>query len=244
MNFVHRRSSAIALGAAVPLLALFAATPAQGATVAATSPTVIADWEMNEAPGSTVLVDSSGNGFNGTIGAAVTPNGSSQFFDLRSHKSGTPVTPEHLDTVAPFPGLNPGTADYSITLHLRWAGPLPDVNLVQKGQGSSRGWKVESATGHVRCQFLGSISQATVKSIDFTNQTWADGNWHTVTCSRTASSVSLTIDGKLIGRTNHVTGNIVNNWPISIAGKTQCDNVTIWCDYWSGDIDSIVITSP
>jgi hypothetical protein len=226
-------------GAVVVISALAVASPA-----GATSGQTIALWDMNEAPGSTVLIDSSANGFNGTIGSAVTPNGASQFFDLRSHKSGTPVTPEHLDLVPDAPGLSPGTRDYSITIRLRWAAALPDVNLVQKGQGSAHGWKVESAKGHVRCQFIGTSGQATVKSTDFTSKTWADGNWHIVTCSRTASAVTETIDGVLIGQTNHATGDITNTWPISIAGKTKCDNITVWCDYWSGDIDYITITSP
>ncbi len=239
MTIFRHRCAAIVIILATPVLALASGTSATGAV-----PTVIGHWNMNEAPGSTVLVDSSGHGFNGAIGAAVKPNGTSQFFDLRSHKSGTPVTPEHLDTVPSSPGLNPGSADYSVTLRLRWAAPLPDVNLVQKGQGSAHGWKIESSKAHVRCQFIGSLGQATVKSIDYTNHTWADGNWHTVTCSRTASAVSLTIDGVLIGTTHHVTGDITNTWPVSIAGKTQCNNVTIWCDYWSGDIDYISITSP
>jgi len=244
MGSLKHRTSAILLVTSAPLLTLVYVAPASGATSDTVAPTVIAQWDMNEAPGSTILVDSSGNGFDGNIGSAVTPNGTSQFFDLRSHKSGTPVTPEHLDTVPNYAGISPGTRDYSVTIRLRWASALPDVNLVQKGQGSVHGWKVESAKGHVRCQFIGSLGQATVKSIDYTSKTWADGNWHTVTCSRTATSVSETIDGQLIGQTNHVTGDITNTWPVSIAGKTKCDNVTVWCDYWSGDIDYIQITTP
>jgi hypothetical protein len=243
MSSLRRRTTMIILATAVPLGALVLA-PAGQASTAPAAATMIADYEMNEAPGSTVLVDSSGNGFNGTIGTAVTPDGSTHFFDLRSHTSGTPVTPEHLDTVPSQPGLNPGSGNYAITLRLRWAGPLPDVNLVQKGQGSARGWKVESAKAHVRCQFLGTLGQVTIKSIDYTSQTWADGNWHIVTCARIGNVASLTIDGQLIGSKTANVGDISNTWPISIAGKTQCDNVTVWCDYWSGDMDYIQITSP
>jgi Concanavalin A-like lectin/glucanases superfamily len=245
MGSPRRRTSVLVLLAAPPLLAVAFAVPAVAAAPAApAAPTMIADWEMNELPGATVLVDSSGHHFNGNIGSAVTLDGSFNFFDVRSHKLGTPVTPQHLDVVPNFAGLSPGTQDYSITLRLKWTAALPDVNLVQKGQGSAHGWKVESAKGHVRCQFIGSVGQATVKSTDFTSKTWADNQFHIVTCSRTASAVTLTIDGKLIGQTNHVTGDITNTWPVSIAGKTQCDNITVTCDYWSGWIDYIRITSP
>jgi hypothetical protein len=241
---LQRRASMIVLAAALPLGALAVAAPPGQASTSPATVVMIADYEMNEAPGSTVLVDSSGNGFNGTIGAAVTPNGSSHHFDLRSHKSGTPVTPEHLDVVPTQPGLNPGSRNYAITLRLRWAGPLPDVNLIQKGQGSARGWKVESAKAHVRCQFLGTLGQVTIKSIDYTKKTWADGNWHIVTCARIGNVASLTIDGQLIGSKTANVGDISNTWPISIAGKTKCDNIKVWCDYWSGDMDYVHITSP
>lgn len=219
--------------------ALATATPAGAAS------RTIAAWEMNEPKGATVLVDSSGHGYNGHIGAAVTPNGSSHYFDLRKH-NGVPPAPEHLDTVADKAGLSPGTRNYAITLRLKWTAPLVDVNLIQKGQGAARGWKVESSGGYVRCQFLGTQGNATIKSIDFSSPYKRPGKntqWHIVTCARTGKTVSLTIDGHLIGTKTHATGNIVNDWPVSIAGKTKCDNVKVTCDYWSGSIDYIHITT-
>jgi hypothetical protein len=206
----------------------------------------IADWEMNEPNGATVLVDSSGHGFDGQIGAAVTPNGSSHFFDLRKH-NGVPPAPEHLDVVPNKTGLSPGTGNYVITLRLKWTAPLVDVNLIQKGQGAARGWKIESSGGWVRCQFLGTDGNATIKSIDFPSQWSRPGadtrDWHTVTCARIGKTVSLSIDNHLIASKTHATGNITNTWPISIAGKTKCDNVQVTCDYWSGSIDYIRITT-
>ena len=47
--------------------------PAQAATV-------VALWNMNEAPGSTVLVDSSANHINGTLGKHITLNGAVHSF--------------------------------------------------------------------------------------------------------------------------------------------------------------------
>lgn len=219
--------------------ALTAATPAGAASQ------TLAAWEMNEAKGATVLVDSSGHGYNGHIGAAVTPGGGVHYFDLRKH-NGVPPAPEHLDTVPDKAGLSPGTRNYAVTLRLKWAAPTVDVNLIQKGQGAARGWKVESSGGWVRCQFLGTSGNATIKSIDFPSKysrPGANKKWHVVTCARTAKTLSLTIDGHLIGTKTRATGNIVNNWPVSIAGKTKCDNVKVTCDYWSGWIDYIHITT-
>jgi hypothetical protein len=54
------------------LLALVAlALPAGLSQANAAANTTLALWNMNEKPGATVMVDSSGNGINGDIGSAV-----------------------------------------------------------------------------------------------------------------------------------------------------------------------------
>ena len=54
------------------ILALVAlALPAGLANANASANTTLALWNLNEAPGATVMVDSSGNGINGAIGSAV-----------------------------------------------------------------------------------------------------------------------------------------------------------------------------
>ena len=49
------------------------------------------------------------------------------------------------------------------------------------------------------------------------------------------------IDGVVTGRNRNATGNISNTRPVSIAGKGNCDQVEITCDYFSGDIDHVRI---
>jgi len=39
----------------------------------------------------------------------------------------------------------------------------------------------------------------------------------------------------------HATGNISNTWALTIAGKGTCDQVTVTCDYWVGQIDYVQI---
>jgi hypothetical protein len=53
--------------------------------------------------------------------------------------------------------------------------------------------------------------------------------------------VTMVIDGVVTGRNRNATGNISNTRPVTIAGKGNCDQVEITCDYFSGDIDYVRI---
>jgi hypothetical protein len=48
-------------------------------------------------------------------------------------------------------------------------------------------------------------------------------------------------DGRRTGRNTNPTGTIANTRPLTIAGKGNCDQVEITCDYFSGDIDYVRI---
>ncbi len=76
--------------------------------------TVVALWNMNELPGSTVLVDSGPNHLNGTIGTSITLNGSYHSFPVVKRGTGGTVDPQHLDVVKSAL-LNPGTSDFIVT---------------------------------------------------------------------------------------------------------------------------------
>ena len=49
--------------------------------------------------------------------------------------------------------------------------------------------------------------------------------------------VTMIIDGVVTGRNRNPTGTIANIRPVAIAGKVNCDQVEITCDYFSGDLD-------
>jgi hypothetical protein len=63
-----------------------------------------------------------------------------------------------------------------------------------------------------------------------------------VRCERTATGITLTVsdaNGNL-QETKHLngpTGSISNRFPMTIGGKLECDQVTVTCDYYAGDID-------
>jgi hypothetical protein len=200
--------------------------------------TVVADWEMNEPPGATTMLDSSGSNLNGTIGSAVATgvvtNGETGYRwfgpDPESYH------PERLVTVDSSL-LNPGTDDYAVTLRV-YTG-AGDQNILQKGQAHTTGgmFKIDMVKGIVICMYRGSEGRAAVRS----TQTIWDNAWHTIRCERRANGVTLTIDGGT-PRTNYgATGKIANTWPLSIGGKWRCDGTTVQCDYFIGRLGYVVV---
>ena len=199
---------------------------------------VIADWEMNEPPGATTMLDSSGSNLHGAIGSGVVTgvvtDGATGYRwfgpDPESYH------PERLVLVE-SPLLNPGTDDYAITLRV-YTG-AGDQNILQKGQANTSGgmFKIDMLQGQVICMYKGSAGRASVRS----TQTIWDNSWHTIRCERRAGAVTLTIDGGPSRTTRKPTGNIANNWEFSIGGKSRCDPPTVQCDYFVGRLDRVVV---
>ena len=50
------------------------------------------------------------------------------------------------------------------------------------------------------------------------------------------------VDGVQRNRKNGVAGTIDNNFPMTVGGKIDCDQVNVTCDYFSGQIDFIKIS--
>ncbi len=203
--------------------------------------TVVASWQMNEAAGVYVLHDSGPLGINGTIGTSVgrvTLNGVNAFHWSDTAKNSPPAQPERLVTVN-HTRLNPGTAEYSITL--RYRSRQSGNNILQKGQATTPGvyWKIQQPMGRLTCLFRD--ENRNTKSVK-SPQPLNDGAWHTVKCTRTATAVLMWIDGRSTPiRANGTTGRISNSVPLAIGGKKNCDQVTITCDYFVGDIDWVKI---
>ena len=47
--------------------------------------------------------------------------------------------------------------------------------------------------------------------------------------------------GVVVGKIAHATGNISITWPLSISGKSKCNQTTTFCDYFAGQIDYLQI---
>ncbi|MEV6342576.1 laminin G domain-containing protein [Actinoplanes sp. NPDC051851] len=224
-----------ALGTA--LTALLIAPPAP--TLAVT--TEIAYWDMNEPPGATQMLDVSGHGLDGRIGPEVgtgVTNGMDVGYRFTRLQPDTPPThPDHLVVVPDHPALNPGDRDFSVTLRLRTTNHFG--NIIQKGQATVAGgnFKLQIPNGRVECVFRG--DRGTIETV--APYSINDGDWHVVTCVRVRTGVALAIDGQRVAGKKGWTGYIANHWPLSIGGKSQCDQKVVGCDYYAGDLDYVTI---
>jgi hypothetical protein len=232
-----RKRFGSSMTAAVAVVIAFAA-PASAAT--------LANWQMNEAPGATVMVDSSGH-VNGTIGSAVQTgfqfNGATAYHWVFASPTAPPPKPERI-VQASSSTLNPNSGNYTVTLRYRTTKHFG--NIVQKGQAGSSGgyFKIENPNGNLTCVFRGTSSSGSFLRRQVVSPTvLSDGQWHRARCARTATALTLTIDGSVVATAHGSSGNISNNRPISIAGKLNCDQVHTTCDYFTGDIDYITISN-
>jgi len=218
------RSALIGLLPAVAMVALSA-----GPVVAA-SPAAL--WHMNETSG-TIMNDSSGHGFNGTLSNVKT--GVPGF----SESTGYGFNGTSSKVVVPdAPGLNPGTRDLVVSVHVALtAVPADDYDLIRKGLQSTAGgdWKIEivrvNGAAIARCYLRGS-SGSWQKT---TGPNLADGAWHTITCERHATSVQMTVDGTVWKKTTTI-GSISNTASLSIGAKAGGG------DWTKGTIDEVSIT--
>ena len=209
---------------------------------------VVALWNMNESPGSKVLVDSSANHINGTIGTSITLNGAVHSFpQVQRGFNNATFDPQHLDVVND-PRTNPGTSDFIVTARIKIAKPSDAFgNVMQKGQsGSPTGfWKMEldgPTRGLVFCGFKSVVNGVTSQGGIRSPINVADNQWHVVTCERGPGFVSTTVDGHTTKQI-HTVGNVVNNVPLTIGGKGNCTAATLHhdCDYFEGQIDYVQI---
>jgi Laminin G domain len=197
----------------------------------------VAVWQLNEPAGSRTMLDSSGNGIDGVIGADVVLRGGSYNFPF-VRPNQPPANPERLVQVAHDDRLNPGSGDFAVEFRMRTTRNFG--NVVQKGQAGARGgyFKFQQPNGKISCLFRGSAGSSTASSGAVRVN---DGQWHTVRCERTASSVTMTVNGVVTGRNRNPTGTIANTRPLTIAGKLNCDQVETTCDYFVGDLDYLKI---
>ena len=231
-------------GLLTTILSVVTAAPAH-----ALSPVLLADWEMNEAPGSTVMLDGSGNNINGAIGSAVQVgtflDGSTGYAWDNVSPTAPPPKPERLVQVNDS-RLNPGNRDYAVTMRFRTTRSYG--NMIQKGQSQTPGgyFKWEIPSGILMCLFRSRdqngnlLGEKSVKSP--ASMPLNDGLWHTVRCEKTVDRVTMTIDGTTTVQSSRGTiGSISNNVPLTIGGKGDCDQVKVTCDYFTGNIDWVHI---
>jgi hypothetical protein len=239
------RGSAVAVGAAaIGLLA--GAVPAGAAGAGgdrdAQRAVLAAGYEMNEPSGATRMNDSSGHGLHGVVDqdgvdTGFRFGGATGYHWTRRAPNQAPASPERVVTVRDAAQLDPGTDVFTVALRYRTRENFG--NIIQKGQSRSNGgqWKFQNPQGRPSCLFKGSAGRATARA----PVALSDNRWHRLECVRAPDSVTMYVDGTRVSRRNAATGSIDNTSPLTVGGKRNCDQITVTCDYFSGDIDYVRI---
>jgi hypothetical protein len=205
-----RRSAA----AGAVLTALAGAPAASAATVSL--------WHMDETSGTT-MADSLGLN-PGTLHGPIAIGQPG----IAGTAYGFPGQPAIVN-VPSSPSLNPGSASFSVTVHVNTSVVTRDdsADVIRKGLSTNSNtlWKMElrpsstRKTEKVRCYFHGSSGIVSL----YGPKNVADGAWHTITCAKNGSSVSVTQDG--VTRTKSGTaGSISNSAPLTIGAKAFNDD--------------------
>jgi len=212
------------IAATILAAAVLGMTLAQAGVAAAS--TITALWKMNETSGAT-MVDSSGNGNNGTLhhvalgaagefGKAYTFNGTSSYVSVPSSNS-----------------LDPHSANITIsfwlnTTHLPTSG---DYDLVRKGAYPSQNYKAELLpTGQIDCTFTGSSGAQDVTGGSGLN----DGAWHKIQCVKTSSQIKVVVDGQATTEPATI-GSISNTTDAGIGDHPGGG------DWYNGELDQVSI---
>jgi hypothetical protein len=234
---MHRRVRT-ALGSVALTVGTVLASVAIGTPASAAS-TTVGLWNLNEVRGTRTAWDGSGLGHNGRVGSDITTG--QKVSGATAYRFPTwNSTPENHEVIVPESDrLDPGRSDYAVSVRFRTA--REDSNILQKGQSGTAGgyWKIEIHNGIVKCQFRTSTgSHVTVgsgtKRVD-------DGAWHSVRCGRDGATAQLYVDGVRKEVRAGLSGTINNTWELAIGGKSRCNDVTVGCDFFAGDIDFVSI---
>jgi len=210
----------------VGFLAVAASTAAASSQPAGT----VALWHMDERSGST-MHDAAGRnygrlhavkrGLPGWQGTAYGFNGRSSYISVPSSSA-----------------LNPGLGNLSFTVHLRYTvtpprGSTTDYDVLRKGNSgiSKQFYKLEVRhDNQAVCRFVGSNADELIHAGPKLN----DGRWHTVTCSKTRSTIRLRVDRRTYTLSKDV-GSISNDAALVIGAKPGND-------YYNGHLDESSVT--
>ncbi len=193
-------------------------------------------WSMDEPSGAGTMVDS---------GSPTQTNGT--WTDIQAGVPGFAGTAYRFKgtsrvTVADNPSLDPGSDMFTTTVHVKFT-DIPsnavggDYDLIRKGLGSTKGgyWKVEiyPNSAHTKtlglCQMKGSSGSVKITG---SPSSLNDGQWHTISCTKTSSDVTLAVDGTNYKKTVAI-GAIANADPLTLGSKDIGD------DWYSGDMDEV-----
>ena len=233
-----RRILVLAVGAGT-LAVTLAAAPVGTATAATSGPTTVALWHLDEQPGATTAVDSSGRGHDGAINPDVLLGVPGKFGTAYEFPG-----PNAKVTVSTADDLNPRLSPMTISAYLWVPSSLSggDYNVLQKGQATAVGgaYKLEivgnagsSKFGYPDCAFN---SPEGSKNRVYGPIRINDGAWHQVECHLTDTQVYATVDGRSGPVARRTVGSIANSVALTIGGKPNNTH------YYQGRADEVSIT--
>jgi hypothetical protein len=240
LSFLRRFSGVASLGLVVAALA---------ATSPAYASTGVGQWNMDESSGATTMVDSSPNGFDGTVfGAVVTGTNAGvsnraadwayQFNNDAACDSKTSTTTGSGYSVvtggtvgissATRPTFNPGAQPFSFSAWIKsTATPgtgICDFDLIRKGGG----WKMEMypfrRVTQPNCVWKGVVNATHVKvglHAALPKGAINDGSWHQITCQRTGAGEELIVDGLTLASSSVNVGSIKNTAHVVVAAQAK-----------------------
>jgi hypothetical protein len=189
-----------------------------GVAAASAASTNVAVWLMTETSGTT-MTDSSGNGNNGVTSHVRMTGANGYVFDPSSRSK---------VVVASSPSLNPGTSTFSYTVtmqssHVPAAGT--DYDVLRKGIASTTGgeYKLEIVRANSQGRAFCLVKDARGVGVSVRGTTnVTDGRAHTITCTKTATGLTLKVDA-LTPRTAKVSsglGSISNTKALVVGAKS------------------------
>jgi hypothetical protein len=212
----------LALGTLAATLVLLMASPAWAMLLPA------ADWQMNEIFGQ--MIDESGNNNHGNP-TDVVQTGSRYVFNGSTSRVAVPDDDS----------LDPAARDITLKASVMVPNAAMDddsYDVVRKGLSGTRGgdYKMEIASdptvGKLHCLFKGTGGRVNkVASRDI-----VDGNWHTLECIKTSTSVVAKVDGRSFTKTGSA-GSIANSTEVLVGAKTT----NPFDDVFEGSMDYVSI---
>lgn len=155
------------------------------------------------------LADPGGRGTRIEGAATVTPQG---WLDVSGRAAVT--TPDRSN-------LNPGFADFSFGARLALTRGVMDANIMQKGFFAQPQWRLSlhNRRGEpvVSCRVRG--TNGAVHAFSSVGDLTADGEWQTVMCRRSGSTVEVIVDGVVVGFESGPIGLVANTEPYLLASK-------------------------
>ena len=191
-------------------------SPTASITASAIAGSVVASWPMDETSG-TVMTDAGGK-HPGTLHSVQL--GLPGFSGFAYNFTGSSYV-----SVPSAGDLNPGSSNMTMTIHLKTTGTPPpppaDWDVIRKGLYSTTGGEIKlefQQSGQASCGFKGSGGYSELIAGPALN----NGQWHTIQCAKTSSSIKLTVDGTTFSKSAAL-GSMANSDAVVIGSRPGSD---------------------